>query len=988
MIYCFCWCKVTTNYEDCKKSFPIPKGSFPTTLGEMRKLCCFSLVFCLKTFTFAEELHDSKENMKKSHLLSFVLALLSLPAMAQQVSVDEALLAAKHFLASDSQSGKRKANAAGKLSLAYTASNGNKNNFYIFNENDADGGFVIVSGDQRTEAILGYTESGNFDEQQMPENLRAWLNDYALQIKALGGISDEVALASAKKAPSSKPIIYPMVQTKWNQNAPYNGQSFKVNGEPTATGCVATAMAQIMSLWRYPLTTLPPIAGYTYTKTINNVEGTYTVPAISSHSINWSAMKNSYSSSETNDNIAWLMRHCGQAVEMAYGNSSSAATQDCPAAFRMFGYDKWVRYVKRYAYSIDEWEDLIYKEISEKRAVLLGGQSNDGGHAFVCDGYDGNGYFHINWGWGGKSNGYFLLSLLDPDSQGIGGGDGAYTMDHDAVIGISHGQFSGESPVEEPYLVSPTYSLSGTTLTYTVWNYSGVEGTFYYGVGYLQSDGTFQMIGNPSTSHSSLKIGHGYKDKTYTVEASQFPGNGTYKIMPISRLKDEDDKSSYHSAWPTGRYLKVVISGGRVASCSLAPEEKLSATWEGFEGPRIAGFDHKVKFNVTNNSTEEYVGDVYLIMRTPEGKLYRMSKAQTGIYLRGGESVSVEKEAYISDTYGAGTFTFYLSKSDSSIGTEYLLAQGTIELSTPPSADFTYVVMPQKVTFKGGLPLKAIVTIANGSSAPYPYPIKILIFKGDIVVSGSATGTSTHEYYAYLDTPIAVGETRVIEIPIDDFAEDGIYSAKTYIYRTPTSTVSYSAGECSYWQNFCAVPVDYTGWTTYASPYKLDYRNVDSSVKFYSGTVKGNELKLTEASGIYAAGTGFVVSGIPGAVYALPVSTASNSKLTQDLVGLTEDATFAPRSIYVLGKNSSGGLGFYPYDGTTMEAKHAYIPTSKVPASAQSLKIVVDGINAIQTVQNDENARTQNNYNLAGQKVDTGYKGIVIRNGKKVLTTK
>lgn len=919
--------------------------------------------------------------MRKSHLLSFVLALLTLPAIAQQVSVDEALLAAKHFLASDSQSGKRKANAAGKLSLAYTASYGNKNNFYIFNENDADGGFVIVSGDQRTEAILGYTESGNFDEQQMPENLRAWLNDYAQQIKALDGISDEVAFVSAEKVPASKPAITPLVQTRWNQNAPYNGQSFKVNGEPTATGCVATAMAQIMSLWRYPLTTLPPIAGYTYTKTINNVEGTYTVPAISSHSINWSAMKNSYSSSDTDNNIAWLMRHCGQAVEMEYGNSSTASTSDCPAAFKMFGYDKWVRYVKRYAYSIDEWEDLIYKELSEKRAVLLGGQSNDGGHAFVCDGYDGNGYFHINWGWGGKSNGYFLLSLLDPHSQGIGGSDGAYTMSHDAVIGISHGQFSGEQTEEEPYLVSPTYSLSGTTLTYTIWNYSGVEGTFSFGMGYLLSNGTYKVLGSLTTSSNILLIGHGYKDRTYTVDASQFPGDGTYKVMPISRLKEN---TLYHSAWPTGKYLKVVISGGQVASCAMAPEDKLSAKWDGFEGPKIAGFDHKVKFNVTNNSSDEYVGDVYLLMRTPDSKLYRMSKAQTGIYLRGGESVSMEKDAYISDTYGAGTFTFYLSKSDSSIGTEYLLAQGSIELTAPPSADFSGVVMTKKTTFKGGLPLKAVVTIKNGSSTPYPYPIKIMIFKGDIVINGSASGTSTREYYAYRDTPIAVGETREIEIPIDDFAEDGIYAAKTYIYRTPTSTVSYSAGESSNWLNFCAVPVGNTGWTTYASPYKLDYRNVDPSVKFYSGVVSGNELKLTEASGIYAAGTGFVVSGIPGAVYALPVSTSAGSKVTQDLVGLTEDATFAPRSIYVLGKNSSGELGFYPYDGTYMEAKHAYLPISKVPASAQSLKIVYDGINAIQTMQSAE-CRMQNDYNIAGQRVNTEYKGIVIRNGKKVV---
>ena len=925
--------------------------------------------------------------MARKHILSLLLALFALPSLAQQVSADDALQSAKQFLSSPTQSGKRKANAANKLALAYTAKQDNKNCFYIFNENDADGGFVIVSGDQRTEAILGYTEEGNFSEQQMPDNMRAWLEDYAKQIEAISkNSSNDVAFQSAAKVSGIKPAIAPLVQTRWNQNAPYNGQTFKINGEPTATGCVATAMAQIMSLWRYPLTTLPPIGGYTYTKTINNVETTNTVPAISSHSINWSAMKNSYSSSDTDNNIAWLMRHCGQAVEMEYGNSSTASTQSCPTAFKMFGYDKWVRYVKRYAYSIDEWEDLIYKELSEKRAVLLGGQSNSGGHAFVCDGYDGNGYFHINWGWGGLSNGHFLLSLLDPHSQGIGGSDGAYTMSHDAVIGISHGQFNGEQTEEEPYLVSPTYSLSGTTLTYNIWNYSGVEGTFSFGMGYLLSNGTYKVLGSLTSSSSTLQIGHGYKDRTYTVDASQFPGDGTYKVMPISRLKEN---TLFHSAWPTGKYLKVVISGGQVASCTMAPEDKLSATCNGFEGPKIAGFDHKVKFNIVNNSSDEYVGDVYLLMRTPDGKLYRMAKGQMGIYLRGGESVSVEKDAFISSTYGAGTFTFYLSKSDSSISAEYLLAQGSIELIAPPSADFSGVVMTKKVTFKGGLPLKAIVTIKNGSSEPYPFPVKIMIYKGNVVTSGSASGTSTHEYLAYLDTPIAVGETREIEIPINDFAEDGIYAAKTYIYQSPASTVSYSAGNSSDWTNFSAVPVGHTGWTTYASPYKLDYRNVDPSVKFYSGTVNGNELKLTEASGIYAAGTGFVVNGTPNSVYAVPVSTSTGYKITQDLVGVTEDATFAPGSVYVLGNNSSEELGFYPYDGTYMEAKHAYLPISKVPASAQSLKIVYDGINAIQTMQNAEcgmqnaECRMQNAYNIAGQKVGASYKGIVIRNGKR-----
>ena len=315
---------------------------------------------------------------------------------------------------------------------------------YVFNATDGSG-FIIVSNDDSTVPILGFSDNGALDTNNIPDNMRAWLQGYADEIawfqKHGGG---EMPATKARKRTGSHQTktIDPLLTTTWDQDAPYNNHCPK----NYVTGCVATAMAQVMYYTETvthnnaTTATTAEIPGYTTRKGDNTLD---LIPA--GTPINWSNITPTYDKNSTDaqkEAVANLMLYCGCAVMMNYGPSSGAFTYDVDDALRdYFGYDATTRYVSRNWYYYDDWIDLIYHELSNRRPVIYAGQSTGGGHEFVCDGYkyeDGKDLFHINWGWSGTSDGYFLLSALDPDQQGIGGSSSndGYHYGQEAVIGI------------------------------------------------------------------------------------------------------------------------------------------------------------------------------------------------------------------------------------------------------------------------------------------------------------------------------------------------------------------------------------------------------------------------------------------------------------------------------------------------------------------------------------------------------------------------
>ena len=322
---------------------------------------------------------------------------------------------------------------------------------YVFSLGE-QGGFIIVSNDDRTLPILGFSENGTLDMENMSDEQRAWLQGYAdeivwLQQHNYGEAPSDTfpqipfgTLRQTRGGSHAKETIEPLVTTSWNQRSPYNDLCPEyAPGKKAVTGCVATAMAQVMNYHKWPVAETISIPGY------RDGYGVDHLP-LEATTFDWGNMLDSYNGSETaeqNTAVAELMLYCGFSVEMNYGPSSgSYIIKVAPALKNYFDYNSTATYISRSSYSNDKWEDIIYHELASKRPVLYGGQSTGGGHAFVCDGYRheyATDYFHINWGWGGKSDEYYVLSVLDPYSgQGIGGSssNGGFYFGQEAVIGI------------------------------------------------------------------------------------------------------------------------------------------------------------------------------------------------------------------------------------------------------------------------------------------------------------------------------------------------------------------------------------------------------------------------------------------------------------------------------------------------------------------------------------------------------------------------
>ncbi len=310
--------------------------------------------------------------------------------------------------------------------------------YYVFNRGNQEG-YVIVSGDDQTLPVLGYTDEGEFDYNNLPENMRWWLDSREKQLQQLS----QNPLAEPMKAPVVHDAVAPMVTTRWNQGAPYNDECpmYFTLGR-SVTGCVATAMAQVMYYQRSKSVTevqndIPAYDTYTSHATYGKLH----VDGIAAGSpIDWDNMLDTYGSASAKQKkaVAQLMHYCGVSVLMDYTNSSSGANsyRVAEALVKYFGYGSSVKYVYQGNYNEDAWDKMLYNELAQGRPFYLSGQNTQGGHAFVCDGYDGNRCYHINWGWGGASDGYFLLTSLNPSSQGIGGSGDGYSSQEEAIIGF------------------------------------------------------------------------------------------------------------------------------------------------------------------------------------------------------------------------------------------------------------------------------------------------------------------------------------------------------------------------------------------------------------------------------------------------------------------------------------------------------------------------------------------------------------------------
>ena len=378
--------------------------------------------------------------------------------------------------------------------------------FYVFNSQDGEG-FVIVSADDVAHPILGYSQSENLDIETIPDNLRWWLSEYDRQIRWAQDNnieqSKEIALewqqVCMNKIKAATPVVGPLIQTKWDQFAPYNNLCPIYNGtDRAATGCVATATAQIMNYWQYPL---HGIGSCSYTTPTHQFQLSAN---FSNSTYDWQNMNNTYSYYDASVNyheysrttaqknaVAKLMSDVGIACGMDYAKKGYESASDNLNAARAlvlyFNYD-WSTYIiSRDSFDLVPWCLLMQQQLDRNQPVLYqgGNAQNTGGHSFVCDGYNSDGMFHLNWGWSGTDDGYFYLSSLIPKTGGTGDNGKNYSYNQQAVVDIKPSTSTGSHNLQLLYGIKTSKSSlsygNAFTISVNIYNVGDADfnGTLY-----------------------------------------------------------------------------------------------------------------------------------------------------------------------------------------------------------------------------------------------------------------------------------------------------------------------------------------------------------------------------------------------------------------------------------------------------------------------------------------------------------------------------
>ena len=455
-------------------------------------------------------------------------------AWAEPISESQARSIAASFMATHQMHATRLQRVA-LPSTRINASQTEVATLYIYNADERQG-FVIIAGDDRVPPVLGYSRQGSLEADELPPALLDMLNGYHRQIEALG--------QGEQAAPNhiSGTAIAPLLTSQWNQGAPYNSMMPELNGSQCVTGCVTTAMAQIMYYHKWPTKDSKTIPSYT-TKT-NSIY----MPALNPALFKWSDMQNNYLTNNTTSAgavaVATLMKHCAQAIQIDFkdGVSSGYSINVLSALIEYFGYKASGKYHMRDEYSAEQWEALIYNELRSNRPVYYSASKKSGGHAYVCDGFDGNGLFHINWGWGGSSDGYYVLSILNPDLQSTGGADGnyAYIFNQRVITGIEPG--TSTSTPEEMTIANLVIKNSVTNRSSTSSNFQvTVSGEFHnttprttsFNYGYALYSGNTLVKRLLSNSITDLLPGYYMNQQDCTLDFGSGITSGTYRIVPI-----------------------------------------------------------------------------------------------------------------------------------------------------------------------------------------------------------------------------------------------------------------------------------------------------------------------------------------------------------------------------------------------------------------------------------------------------------------------
>ena len=698
----------------------------------------------------------------KRPLVLLLLVLMTAAVWAQQISEEQARDRALKYLTANDAAQSRGMKVAMDRKLVRARTDAKR--IYAFNLEG--GGYVIASGDSRALPVLGYSDTGTIDWDRMPDNMRAWLKSYD---EAMATLGDTKAFADGvstygQKTRAPREAIDPLIKTQWNQlepywndTPPYDGANPDWQGQPSLTGCVATAMAMVMNYYQWPKEACTEIPAYDLTTAHENVEKVWHIDALPPTTFDWDQMLDNYETSEGTPEqqaaVAKLMRYCGQACKMEYTPEFSGSTPQyvVEALIRYFGYQNTVHVAHRMYYSIDGWEDLVYQELANGRPVQYAGSSDVERHIFVCDGYDGNGLFHMNWGWGGYCDGYFSLSVLNPyDNHAISGLSSiGYCMGQDAVIGVQPDK-DGTSPKtfkplaylydERPVWVEKPDTASFKYI-FTSDEYSQKDVRMEYAFGTRADDGILTPLFKGNPADSIVKNGT-VKSCYVKVDSTAFQPGEWMALYPMIRFPSIPD-----SDWQMLGSEEYRVIAGRMDDGQFYLFREMSdleiTKAEFTRGPGRMGMGNGLTLTVRNKSDREstmplclvpyYYGKVKPEDVTADTPCSEGDVMEVGAYLRANQDTEI---TYSFKPLASGTIGmklalpegtplahFFIEVSDT-IGCydDYLVNQSTYELLPGQIAYHVCIADNPEANIPSGVPSDNIflyVRIADGNNEVY-----------------------------------------------------------------------------------------------------------------------------------------------------------------------------------------------------------------------------------------------------------------------------
>ena len=751
-----------------------------------------------------------------------VALLFATTLLAAPVTPEKALEAASQFMTKYRHGATLKSTPVNRLPKMM--SNGHVSssqpNYYIFNTTNGQG-YVIASGDDRTTPILGYIDNGSFDPEKVPANMKAWLEGYDQQIAALDGMGITSDGFSAPRP--TRNSISPMITTHWDQADPYweqcpefmdideNGDTV---GELAYTGCVATAMAQVMNFYKHPLSCSQTIPSYQVVFYMNEEYGIFDTEPLMPMYFDWDNMKDRYTGAESQvekDAVAWLMLYAGCAAHMQYGiNASSTSDPYIPTALNeYFNYD--AKLVYRSDYEQGDWEEMIYQELAAGRPMIYNGRAGSGGgHSFVCDGYAYGDLFHINWGWGGIGDGYFVLSVLNPYAGGVGAAHSmeGYNIDQTAIIGIQPGYSGVPEQVDHRLTVWNMYYTGTRTfersddgnfklnknrrIKVTAEDHID-DGTKYLrGIALYDSNDNFvEIIAQTYYGASYLSITDSWPEaqSSITYPFGKNITSGTYKIVPVSSIPGSN---VWDPMIESDRYYTELTFNGNRVTISDHPVVNLEATNFEFTGGEKVGTAEQCHVTVKNHSADRYSGRLFLYVgNEPIDEYGEYTTAIEAEIPAGGTKVVT----FNFTPKNAGTKSAFLSTYDN--------------------------------TWSPSIPGTGSVSIANNAMAPMNLSVDINAMGADenmnvydsfIRFKVDVTNHSTGDYTRYLLAPIffvdennhgtmisyqnvsvniPAGETQTFYFDFDNLAFGSRYALNIYGRNENDSTLNLVPPGCS-----------------------------------------------------------------------------------------------------------------------------------------------------------------------------------------------